>query len=297
MLSAIWHLTENPVFFALPFFGLFIAVEMAALLLDRHKNVRGYVRKDTAASLSMGLGSLPFQAVFKLATLPVYVLLWTYVSAWHLPVSAWWYWPLLMLVIDFAWYWQHRFGHRVRIAWAAHQAHHSSEYFNLGTALRQKWNPWAEAMFWIPLPMLGFAPWTMYIAFAFNLIYQFFTHTETVGKLWAPIEFVLNTPSHHRVHHGSDPQYLDKNYGGILIVWDRLFGTFCRESDTPVYGLTKPVSSYNPVRLEYYEYANIVRDVRSADGLRNKLGYIFAPPGWMPKHVRRSLHDDAVVVR
>lgn len=148
--------------------------------------------------------------------------------------------------------------------------------------LRQKWNPWSEATFWAPLPLLGFAPWTIYVAFAFNLIYQFFTHTETIDKMWRPLEFVFNTPSHHRVHHGSDPEYLDRNYGGILIIWDRMFGTFQAELHTPTYGLTTPVGTYNVLRLQYHEYANIVRDVRGARRWRDRLGYVFAPPGWQP---------------
>ena len=142
-----------------------------------------------------------------------------------------------LVVLDLAYYCNHRFVHRVNIGWAAHQAHHSSEYMNFATALRQKWNPWFEFFFWLPLPFLGFAPWTLYVAFSINLVYQFFVHTETIDRLPRPIELVLNTPSHHRVHHGSDPEYLDKNYAGILIVWDRMFGTFQPERQRPTYGL------------------------------------------------------------
>src|SRR5690606_6589614 len=134
---------------------------------------------------------------------------------------------------------------------------------------------WFEFFFWAPLPLLGFAPWTLYVAFGFNLIYQFLVHTELVGKLWRPIEFVFNTPSHHRVHHGSDPEYLDRNYGGMLIVWDRMFGTFTEERHTPTYGLTKPVETYNLIELQYGDYARIVRQVRAAGSWRERLGYLF----------------------
>jgi sterol desaturase/sphingolipid hydroxylase (fatty acid hydroxylase superfamily) len=132
------------------------------------------------------------------------------------------------------------------------------------------------------LALLGFTPWTIYFAFAFNLIYQFFTHTETIGQLPRPIEFVFNTPSHHRVHHASNPEYLDRNYGGILIIWDRAFDTFQRELHTPTYGLTKPVRTYNVLKLQYHEYGNIISDVRATRRWRHKLGYIFGPPGWQP---------------
>ncbi|ART74264.1 C-5 sterol desaturase (plasmid) [Mycobacterium dioxanotrophicus] len=286
MLSQMWQPLNMPVLYAAPVFLAFIAVEAAAVKAHNREHVTGYLRKDTQTSLRMGLGSIVSSLLFKLSTLLVFVFLWTYAAPWHVPTNTWWSWLLLMVVVDFAWYWNHRFSHRVRIGWAGHQAHHSSQYFNLTTALRQKWNPWSEAIFWAPLPLLGFAPWSIYSAFMFNLIYQFFIHTELVRKLPRAVEFVLNTPSHHRVHHGSDPEYLDKNYGGILIIWDRAFGSFQEELHRPAYGLTKPVNTYNLFKLQYGEYANMVADVRCAKGLRNKLGYIFGPPGWQPERPR-----------
>jgi sterol desaturase/sphingolipid hydroxylase (fatty acid hydroxylase superfamily) len=277
-----WAEINVPLLVALPFFLLFIGIEVYTLTHDEADPPRtGYLFRDARTSISMGLGSLVSMVVFKLATLVVYVALWQLVP-WKLPADTWWSWAAMLLLVDLGWYFNHRFAHRVRIAWAGHQAHHSSEYFNFGTALRQKWNPWSEALFWLPLPLLGFPPWMIYIAFSFNLIYQFFIHTETVEKLPAPIEFVFNTPSHHRVHHGSDPEYLDKNYGGILIVWDRMFGTFQEELHRPRYGLTKPVGTYNLLKLQYGEYGRIIADVRRASSWRDRLGYVFGPPGWAP---------------
>ncbi|MEU0539711.1 sterol desaturase family protein [Nocardia sp. NPDC005978] len=279
MLTSFWHQINTPVLYAIPFFFLFIAVEVWTLRDRDH--VTGYLARDTRTSLAMGVGSLASSLLLKIGVLVGFSYLWA-VAPWHVPTDTWWGWALLLVVVDLSLYFNHRFSHRVRIGWAAHRAHHSSEYFNFGTALRQKWNPWSEALFWSPLPLLGFAPWAIYIALTLNLIYQFFTHTETVGKLPRPIEYIFNTPSHHRVHHGSDPEYLDKNYGGIFIVWDRMFGTFQPELHRPRYGLTTPVGTYNLLKLEYGEYVKIVRDVRGADRLRDKLGYIFAPPGWQP---------------
>jgi sterol desaturase/sphingolipid hydroxylase (fatty acid hydroxylase superfamily) len=276
-----WAEINVPLLVAVPFFLLFIAIEALSLRHELAGEAKGYELRDARTSISMGVGSLVFTVTFKLLTLLAYVALWELVP-WKIPTDTWWSWAALILLVDLGWYGNHRFSHRVRIGWAGHQAHHSSEYFNFGTALRQKWNPWTEAVFWLPLPLLGFAPWTIYIAFSFNLIYQFFIHTETVGKLPRPVELVFNTPSHHRVHHGSDPEYLDRNYGGILIVWDRLFGSFQEELHRPRYGLTKPVNSYNLIRLQYGEYANIVADVRHARGWRERLGYVFGPPGWEP---------------
>lgn len=296
-LQSVWAQIENPILYALPFFAVFIALEVVMLRVVGDSEARtGYSKIDTRTSLSMGAGAVVIATVYKLVLMVALGFLWTYAAPWHIPTDAWWGWVLLLVLIDFSWYWYHRFTHRVRIGWAAHQAHHSSEYFNLGTAFRQKWNPWIEPLFWLPLPLLGFAPWTIYSAFMFNLIYQFFTHTEMIGRLPRPIEAVFNTPSHHRVHHGSDSEYLDRNYAGVLIIWDRMFGTFQRELHTPTYGLTKPVGTYNLLTLQYHEYRNMIRDMRGARGWRDRLGYVFGPPGWQPRRVVESepAVDDAV---
>jgi len=276
---------KNPLTYAAPFFLLFVALEVAALRwLDHDQGLppTGYERRDARTSISMGAISVFFMTVFKVGSFFVFTAVFVYAAPWELPTDTWWYWVALILAQDLCYYWHHRFSHRVRIGWAGHQAHHSSEYMNFSTALRQKWNPWFELVFWMPLPLLGFEPWTLYVAWSVNLIYQFFIHTELVHKLWRPVELVFNTPSHHRVHHGSDPEYLDKNYGGILIVWDRVFGTFVEEKHRPTYGLTKPVDTYHLLKLEYGFYGDIARDVRAARTWRERLGYVFGPPGWEP---------------
>ena len=145
------------------------------------------------------------------------------------------------------------------------------------------------------LPLFGVPPWIVFASFSINLIYQFWIHTERIGKLWAPFEFVLNTPSHHRVHHGMDQQYLDKNYGGIFILWDRLFGSFQAETVRPHYGLTKQVDTFNIWKLQTHEYVAIARDVRQASRWRDKLGYIFGPPGWEPAKRRLVAQKSAAV--
>ncbi|WP_446226480.1 sterol desaturase family protein [Nocardia sp. IBHARD005] len=285
-MSQLWHQMNNPLLYAIPVFLVFVIIEAVVLRVHDYGEVTGYEATDVRVSISMGAVSLVSLFLLELVSLVAFVFLWTYLAPWHIRADTWWSWLLLIVAVDFAWYCNHRFSHRVRIGWAGHQAHHSSEHFNLSTALRQKWNPWSEGLFWIPLPLLGFEPWMIYPAFSINLIYQFFTHTEVVGRLPRPVEFVFNTPSHHRVHHASDQQYLDTNYGGILILWDRIFGTFQTELHRPTYGLTKPVNTHNLLELEYHEYGNIMDDVRSARGLRNKLGYIFGPPGWRPEEFR-----------
>jgi sterol desaturase/sphingolipid hydroxylase (fatty acid hydroxylase superfamily) len=280
---------KNPVTYAVPFFLLTILIELAALKWLDHDSafdgsgVSGYDAKDTRTSMLMGLGSLASTLLFKVGAFVVYNAVFVYLAPFELPMHTWWSWVIAIAGVDLAYYFSHRFVHRVNVGWAAHQAHHSSEYMNFGTALRQKWNPWFEFFFFLPLPLLGIAPWVIYLAFGFNLIYQFFVHTEVVGKLWRPLELVMNTPSHHRVHHGSDPEYLDKNYAGIFIVWDRMFGSFVEEKQRPTYGLTKPVETYNLLKLQYGDYAQIVRNVRASSRWRDKLGYLFGPPGWEPK--------------
>jgi sterol desaturase/sphingolipid hydroxylase (fatty acid hydroxylase superfamily) len=171
----------------------------------------------------------------------------------------------------------------VRLFWAAHVNHHSSQYFNLSTALRQPWfTPITGPIFWLPLALLGFPPAMILTAEAISLIYQFWIHTEVVKKLPRPIEWLFNTPSHHRVHHGKNVAYLDRNHGGVLIVWDRLFGTFAPESpaDPVRYGITHDLGTFNPLRIATHEFAAIARDVLGATSARAALGYLFAPPGW-----------------
>jgi len=288
---------RDPVLFAIPFFLLLLILEWtAARKLEKieaqatgtaTEKARpasgGYLRRDSMASISMGLVSIATTAAWKALALLGYAALYAYVAPWHLPVTQWYTWVIAILGVDLLYYAYHRIAHRVRLIWATHQAHHSSEYFNFATALRQKWNNSGEILMWIPLPLLGLPPWLVFFSWSLNLIYQFWVHTERIGKLPRPFEFVFNTPSHHRVHHGMDQIYLDKNYGGIFIIWDRLFGSFQAEVFRPHYGLTKQVDTFNIWKLQTREYVAIARDWRSATRLRDRLGYVFGPPGWQPR--------------
>ncbi|WP_233165384.1 sterol desaturase family protein [Mycobacterium sp. AT1] len=264
-------------------FGVVIAIEAAALSRESRPSA-GYVKNDTRASIHIGAVSLAFLLFFKVVTLLLFSFVWAEWAPWHLPTDSWLTWLVLFVAVDLAWYCNHRFSHRVRIGWAGHKAHHSSETFNFSTAVRLKWNPWTEAIFWLPLPLLGFAPWTIYVAYGFNMIYQFFLHTELVGTLARPVEFVFNTPAHHRIHHSRRPEHLDKNYGGILIVWDRIFGTLVDGNCYPEYGLYEKTASEGGIlQLQYGEYGRILTDVRHAHTWRHRLAHVFAPPGWRPE--------------
>jgi sterol desaturase/sphingolipid hydroxylase (fatty acid hydroxylase superfamily) len=263
---------------AIPVFFLTMLVEYLVLRRTSVAGRIGYAWRDTLASLSMGSGYLVLSALAKLLWLPAFVWLHQY-RAFDIP-SRWWSWALLFLLQDFCFYWAHRSHHHVRFLWAAHVNHHSSQHYNLSTALRQSWTEHLTALpFYVPLVLLGFDPFTLAAVELFNLFYQYWVHTESVNSIgW--LEWIFNSPSHHRVHHGSNDQYLDKNHAGILIIWDRIFGTFEPEVEPVRYGLTKNIDSHNPVHIAFHEWISMFRDVRAAQSVKHALGYIFRPPGW-----------------
>lgn len=293
-------LMHDPVTFAIPFFLIMLVIEWVAAGKLAHDEAQrppagAYLKPDAWASISMGLVSILTSGVLNAVALVGYAALYVYVAPWQLPANAWYTWVIAIVGVDILYYLYHRIAHRVRLIWATHQAHHSSQYFNFATALRQKWNISGDVFLRALLPLFGVPPWMVFASFSINLIYQFWIHTERIGKLWRPIEFVFNTPSHHRVHHGMDQQYLDKNYGGIFILWDRMFGSFKAETDRPNYGLTKQVDTYNIWTLQTHEYVAIFRDVRRATRWRDKLGYAFGPPGW--ERAGRPVEAGAAEVR
>jgi len=192
---------------------------------------------------------------------------------------------ICVILADFAYYWEHRFMHRVNFAWATHSVHHSSPFFNISVAYR--FGPmdgiW-PIFFHLPLVLLGFNPFVVFFAEMFVQIYQTILHTETIKKLPKPIEAVMNTPSHHRVHHGSNKTYLDKNYAGIFIIWDKLFGSFAKEEEPVIYGLVKPINSINPFVAFFHGFWRVGKNVILAKGLKNKIMYFVGPPDWTPKN-------------
>ncbi|MEV6302227.1 sterol desaturase family protein [Actinoplanes sp. NPDC051861] len=269
------------VLYAVPAFLLLIVLEFVSLKVLPDDEEKGYEARDTATSLTMGLGSQVIGVPWKLFTAVAFAGLYV-LSPIKLDPHDWWVWVLLFFADDLAYYWFHRLHHEVRVLWAGHVVHHSSQFFNLSTALRQSWTPMTSLPFWLGLAALGFPPWMIFLQQSISLAYQFFLHTERVDRLPRPVEWFFNTPSHHRVHHGSNDPYLDRNYGGILIIWDRLFGSFEPEGERVKYGLTSNIETYNPLRVATHEYAAIWRDVRSARSWRNRAGYLFGRPGWNP---------------
>ncbi|MBW8487595.1 sterol desaturase family protein [Actinomadura parmotrematis] len=271
----------DPVLYAVPVFVLCLALEAFSYRYLPDDDERGYEVRDAATSLSMGLGYVAINVGWKLAVVAVYTAAYA-VAPFHLPASDPLTWVALFFAEDLVYYWYHRLHHEVRVLWASHVVHHSSTFYNLSTALRQTWTPMTALPFWLPLALLGFSPWMILFQQSVSLVYQFFLHTERVERLPRPVELVFNTPSHHRVHHGSNRRYLDRNYGGILIVWDRLFRSFEPEGERPVYGLTKNVGTYNPARVAFHEFAGLWRDVRAAPSWRDRAGHVLRGPGWTP---------------
>lgn len=265
---------------AIPAFLLLMVIEGLWSLRARAagRDVIGYTRADTLTSLGMGIGNVIISAGTKLGVAALYTWLYTF-RVFDLP-PAWWVWVLLFFAEDFCYYVFHRVGHESRFFWAAHINHHSSQHYNLSTALRQSWTtPFTGPLFWLPLPLLGFEPWMIFTQQAISLLYQFWLHTEAIDRL-GPLEWVFNTPSHHRAHHGRDLAYLDRNYGGILIIWDRLFGTFEPERARVTYGLTKDIHTHSLPRVAFHEWAAIVADLRRAPSVGAALRYTFGLPGW-----------------
>lgn len=265
---------------ALPLFVLAICIEV---VVSRKQQLDLYYGKDTLVSLSMLILTALVEFIPKLLAFIAFYLLHEISPLRDIVLRQWWAWGLLFFVDDFAYYWFHRMNHEVRLFWAGHVPHHSSVKLNLGTALRQGVGERLHKFFfWMWIPLLGFDPIMMLMMMAINLFYQFWVHTELVDKLPQPIEWIFNTPSHHRVHHASNIRYLDCNHAGVLIIWDRMFGTFSEEKleEKPIYGLTKNIESYHPITVATHEYQSIWQDVRRASKWSDKLKYIFFAPGW-----------------
>ena len=269
-------------YYAIPFFVLLLVVEALSFRYARDEDdLIGYDFEDTRTSLTLGLGNVIINVAWKLVVVALYVAIYE-LTPLRLDPSNPLTWVLLFFADDFSYYWFHRCSHESRFFWASHVVHHSSTHYNLSTALRQTWVPMTYLPFWLWMPAVGFEPWMVLLAQAWSLIYQFWIHTERIKRLPRPLEAVLNTPSHHRVHHGSNDVYLDKNYGGILIIWDKLFGTYAPEGERVHYGLTKNIHTYNPVRAAFHEYVAMWHDIRRAHGTRAKLGVLYHGPGWVP---------------
>jgi sterol desaturase/sphingolipid hydroxylase (fatty acid hydroxylase superfamily) len=274
---------------AVPVFVALLVLEVVLGHLTRRAH---YETRDAAASLGMGAGNLAIGLVFGFISYGVLFWFWQF-RVFDLGFSMWAI-AVAFVLNDFRYYWYHRLAHESRIWWAfGHITHHSSQHYNLSTALRQEWSGPFNGSFLlrVPLVLIGVHPALLALTGSMNLIYQFWIHTETVRRLPWWFELVMNTPSHHRVHHGRNARYLDANYAGTFIIWDRLFGTFVPELDEePVqYGLVKDLGTFNPLRIAYHEAWQMVKDAtRPGLTVGQRLGYVFGPPGWSHDGSRRT---------
>lgn len=274
----------DPIKLYLAALPLFLGAILLEALYYRVVLEKDYGWLITASNLAVAIGRLATEALSKGAVLAVYV--WAYgMRPFDIPLDRWESWLALALAVDFAYYWLHRYSHQIRWMWALHSVHHSARQITFSVAYRLGWTslvsgPW---LFLVPLCWIGFDPRAVALMYAANLLYQFWLHTEIVPKLGL-LEWFLNTPSHHRVHHAIEPEYLDRNYGGVLIVWDRLFGTFSEErTGAPrSYGLLHQIDTLNPLKVAFAEWAVMIRDLRRARSLREAAGFLFGPPGWRP---------------
>ena len=272
---------DNPVKYAIPFFILLIVLEAYWTFKIQGQD---YHLAEASASIGMGLGSVFADLCAKALAFLAFT--------WAFNAGGWFKdnlsftllgWILLFVLDDLSFYWHHRLSHQIRLLWAAHVHHHSSEDYNLATALRQSWTEvFHKYWFFLWLPLLGFHPLMVLTQMSINLIYQFWIHTQNIKRLPSWFEFFFNTPSHHRVHHGSNVAYLDKNHGGTLILWDRIFGTFQAELDEePVrFGITTNIKTRNLLKIASHEYLALWQDLKQAPNLKTAFQYLLKPPGW-----------------
>jgi sterol desaturase/sphingolipid hydroxylase (fatty acid hydroxylase superfamily) len=278
------------ILYAIPIFIITLIIE---IIVDVREKANAYETKDAVTSISMGLGNVFLGILSKALIFGIFIFIYENFRFFTIPF-VWWAWILILFADDIAYYWFHRISHESRFFWASHVVHHSSQKYNLSTALRQTWTGnFLGFIFWLWLPLLGFHPVMILAQMSISLIYQYWIHTELIKKMPNWFEAILNTPSHHRVHHATNPQYLDRNHAGIFIIWDKWFGTFIPEKEKPVYGLIKNISSFNPLYVAFHEWIGLFKDAfTSKTSFTNRLKYFIKPPGW--KHDGTGILSDDI---
>lgn len=272
----------NPIVLSIPIFFILIGIE---IVIERFSHKKLYRLPDAIANLSCGITSQLSGLFLRIFAIGVYELLYDNLRFFTLDSSRWWYWVSLFLLTDLAYYWAHRMSHEINLFWGGHVVHHQSEDYNLSVALRQSSLQvvWTFS-FSLPIALLGFDTIHFALISALNTLYQFWIHTETINKMgW--FEYIFNTPSHHRVHHGRNPKYIDKNHAGSLIIWDKMFGTFQAEEEKPIYGITKPINSWNAAWANMSHYVEMGKDLKRINRWSDKIRYLFKKPGWLPDYL------------
>ena len=283
----------NLIVLSIPVFFSLIALEVA---WDQWRKLGLYRLGDTLANIGCGIMDQSSGLFSKVLVVAAYTAVFHASEGWRSWTvdSSPWVWIVAFVCSDFAYYWAHRLSHQVNLLWVGHSVHHQSEDYNLGVALRQSVLQKILLMlvYW-PLAALGFPPAVFLTCMAINLLYQFWIHTELIQQM-GPLEWVMNTPSHHRVHHGRNPEYIDRNHAGVFIVWDRMFGTFQKERVKPTYGVTRPTDSFNPVYAQWKPVSDLWQDLRTIPGLWDKLRFLLSPPGWYPESLGGAQNAPAI---
>jgi sterol desaturase/sphingolipid hydroxylase (fatty acid hydroxylase superfamily) len=274
----------NRVAFQLYFIGVTMVVILflAEFVIDQKEHRHLYKRKETLNNILIGIGLFFISIINKIIMLSSFYLVYSF--RLFTPGNTALVWILAFFLCDFTYYWYHLASHKINWFWMSHSVHHSATKLNVSVSLRQSWTDFLSGhfLFWLWLPFIGFHPLMISTITTVGVLYQSWLHTELIGKLHQVFEFIFNTPSHHRVHHASDLKYLDKNNGGVLIIWDRLFGTFQGEEEKPTYGLTKNLPSEDIATVMLSDWRSLFRNVFSASSFKNAIYYLIQPPGWSP---------------
>jgi sterol desaturase/sphingolipid hydroxylase (fatty acid hydroxylase superfamily) len=271
--------SPNIILWAAPAMFIFVLIEFT---LSRLTDKPLYSKKETIGSVLVGIGNVLIGLFIK--SLLFFVFVWVYnILPWRMTLN-WWTLIPCYIFFDFCSYWTHNISHRMRFFWATHVVHHSGTHYNLTTSFRLSWMQYIKIIFILPVALMGFHPVIIFLTSQIAVLFQFWVHTEYIRRLHPVIEYIFATPSNHRVHHGSQPKYINKNYGATFIIWDRMFNTYQAEEEQAVYGITKNISkAENPWHINFHEYADIYRDVINVKTWRKKLFYIFADPGEVEK--------------
>ncbi len=271
----------SPVVIAIPVYFLLMGIELIVLRFQKNPSYR---LNDAITNINCGVMSQVTGVFLKVISIGIYSVFYENFAFFKIPNNMWTF-LILFFLYDLCYYWAHRKSHEINLFWGGHVVHHSSEEYNLSVALRQSSTQtiWTF-FFYLPLAFLGFDPVSLVLVSGINLLYQFWIHTEAIGKMGF-LEKFMNTPSHHRVHHGRNPKYIDKNHGGTFILFDKWFGTFQAEEEKPIYGITVPVRSWNPVWVNISHYANMKQELTQIPYWKDRIRYLFNKPGWLPENL------------
>jgi sterol desaturase/sphingolipid hydroxylase (fatty acid hydroxylase superfamily) len=262
------------IIWAAPVMFFFVLIEY---IISRRQHHDYYEKKETIGSIGVGLGNVAIGALLKLSLF--YLLIWVYnFIPWRMSLNWWTFLPCY-IIFDFFSYWAHRISHQQRFWWATHVAHHSGEHYNLTVSFRLSWVQYIKLIFFLPVSVIGFHPVIIFVTNQIGVLFQFWVHTEYIRKLHPAIEYIFATPSNHRVHHGSQEKYINKNYGATFIIWDRIFNTYQPEEEPAIYGITTNIGNKaNPIHINFHEYVDMIKDVRKAKSWREKIFYLFGDP-------------------